>query len=120
VASEAGVAAVLNRVFTAARMPAPAPSEIGLYRKALDGVTDQELADAALRLIRSETWEFGRRPSPALVLEWVGIVRARSAARAPLPSAPPDLTPPEEARARMAAVRAEVMATRRETRKATG
>lgn len=107
--TEVAVENALIATFTAARMGPPTKHEISLYRQALAGVPDRVLAAAVLRLARVETWEFGRRPSPAMILEYVAIVRARSAARAQRPPDPPNLTAPgDAARARMDALRAEV------------
>lgn len=103
-ASNPAVAQALADVFAAAHTT-PTPVEAKLYVKALAGVADDELEAAVARLVAGEKWEFAKKPSPALVLEWVGTERAaRRAKEPPKPPAPP--TPPTVVAQAMAQVRA--------------
>jgi hypothetical protein len=103
-ASNKAVAAAVADVFAAAHT-SPTQTEVQLYAKALGDVADVELKAAVNRLVAGEKWEFGKKPSPALVLEWVATERAARRAKArPAPPAPP--TPPTVAAAAMAQVRA--------------
>lgn len=117
-ASPKAVTEAVRAVYTAANVPF-GPAEFTLYRKVLADVTDSELlgdswrpdtdadlSGAVRRLVVGEQWGFGRRPSPALVLEWVATERAARRARAGSPPAVPDLTPRDQVPQRMADVRA--------------
>lgn len=103
-ASNKAVASAVADVFAAAHT-SPTQTEVQLYAKALADVADDELAAGVARLVAGEKWEFARKPSPALVLEWVATERAaRRAKEPPKPPAPP--TPPTVAAKAMAQVRA--------------
>lgn len=103
-ASNKAVAAAVSDVFAAAHAT-PTQPETLLYAKALSDVGDDELEAAVKRLVAGEKWEFAKKPSPALVLEWVSIERAGRSARRPPPPLPPPV-PPEVATEHMAEVRA--------------
>jgi hypothetical protein len=103
-ASNKAVASAVADVFAAAHAN-PTQPEVQLYAKALADVGDDELVAAVARLVAGEKWEFAKKPSPALVLEWVGTERAaRRARERPAPSAP--ALDPNVARQHMAEVRA--------------
>jgi hypothetical protein len=103
-ASNKAVASAVADVFAAAHAT-PTQIEVQLYAKALTDIADDELAAGVTRLVAGEKWEFGRRPSPALVLEWVATERAaRRAKERPAPPAPP--LDPTVAHELMAGVRA--------------
>lgn len=103
-ASNKAVASAVADVFAAAHAT-PTQTEVQLYAKALVDVADDELEAAVARLVAGELWEFAKKPSPALVLEWVAIERAARRAKVrPKPPAPP--TPPTVAAEGMAQVRA--------------
>lgn len=103
-ASNEAVARAVSDVYAAARAVA-GPVEARLLAKALADVADDELEGAVRRLVAAEEWNFGRKPSPGLVLEWVAIERsARRAKAPPPPPAPP--TPAAAVAEGMAQVRA--------------
>lgn len=100
-ASNRAVTAVVTAIFAAAR--APVGDQEPLFAKALSGMTDTEVADAALYVVRTQSWDFGLKPSPALIVDRVKAVRARSAR----PSSPQEpVTPADQLPARVADVRA--------------
>jgi hypothetical protein len=103
-ASNKAVASAVADVFAAAHS-SPTQPEVQLYARTLVDVGDDELKAAVARLVAGEKWEFAKKPSPALVLEWVATERAaRRAKERPAPPAPP--LDPNVARQHMTEVRA--------------
>lgn len=100
-ASNQAVTAAVTAICAAARVPVG--DQVPMFRKALARMTDTEVAEAALYVVRTQRWDFGLKPSPALIVDRVKAVRARSARPAP-PGGP--VTPAEELPARVADVRA--------------
>lgn len=96
-ASDRAIEAAVAAVHTAARV-SYGDSDKRLYRRALAEVGDDELRDAVDRIVATELWEFGRKPSPAMVLEAVRSVRAHRLARAPRPVLDEPTIPPEQLR----------------------
>lgn len=100
-ASDQAVTAAVTAICAAARVPVG--DQVAIFRRALATMTDAEVAAAALYVVRTQRWDFGLKPSPALVVDRINAVRARSA-RPPTPEGP--VTPAAALSNRVADVRA--------------
>lgn len=111
------VAAAVAKLYIAAGRRA-SDEEMRVYHQVLASVHDAELLDAVERLIVRETFE-KRPPSPAMVMEYVRLVRARDDLPRDDRSLPEDTGPAlegDEARAALAATRAALAAARGEAK----
>lgn len=88
-ATDRAVAAAVALVYTAAGRRFGRAEET-LYKQVLAPVSDADLQQAVLELLRTETWD-RRPPSPALVLDYV-----RALPPVEVPALPEDTGPPLE------------------------
>lgn len=98
------VAEIVTRLYTAAGRRFGDP-EFVLYAEALAGV-DAAMAVEASRRVVAKVDLGARPPTPRLLLEWVGVLKAEERARRlAIPSATGPLTAPDVAREEIAAAR---------------
>lgn len=105
-ATDADVRNAVTALFSSSRLPEPTDADVRLYRASLGSVTADELREATKRIVTTERWDFGRKPSPAMVCDALRNVRAARRARSAPAQPEGPVIPPEQLRSRIADVRA--------------